>query len=110
MLFSESYCYDALRSKIEERPKNITDGKERKKLRMFTDKFGFFAFLRLVRTTWGQMIDFSPSDGHKPSFSLSLSPAPSRGLAIRGDSVQAGAVCPKSFSGDHSAEPVCFEY
>lgn len=39
-----------------------------------------------------------------------LSPAPSRGLAIRGDSVQAGAIRPESLRGDHSAESVRFEY
>ena len=42
--------------------------------------------------------------------SSSLPSAPGRGLAFRGDSVQAGAVCPESLSGDHSAQSVRFEY
>lgn len=31
-------------------------------------------------------------------------------MAIRGDSVQAGAICAEILSGDYSAESVCVEY
>lgn len=46
--------------------------------------------------------------GHKVF--LSVSPASSRGLALWRDSVQTGAIYPKSLSGDHRAESVRFEY
>ena len=56
------------------------------------------------KTTWGQTkLIISP-------VCLRLSPAPRRRLAVRGGSVQDGAVCAESVSWDHSAEPVCFEY
>lgn len=84
-----------------------------------TDKFRFMHIntgcLRLGKTTRARQFA-SLSLMVQLSHQLVLSPSPSlppalgRGLAFRRDSLQVGAVCPKSFCGDHSAESVRFEY
>lgn len=39
-----------------------------------------------------------------------VSAAPGRGLAVRSDPVQAGALHPESLSGHHGAQSVCVEH
>lgn len=48
--------------------------------------------------------------GPKLPINVSLSAAASRGLALRCDAVQAGAVCPKGLRGHHGAELVRSEH